>query len=1255
MATNLQNPNALGAAAKPANPGTKVDQYVGKQLKKTTQQVRMSDMVAGFLTLAAYVLGFFLIAAIVDAWIWPLSNSGRLLALAVFLVGLFGIAWFYLLPFLFRKINPQYAAKMIEEAKPEFKNSLLNYLSIRRDKKSTHRAILSEVSRRAATDLSSVSPDAMVDKSNVIRTGFVLVGLVATFIGYSIFSPKSPLPTVMRVLAPGAKISKPAAVRIDEVTPGDASVFFGDRPEVTAKVYGVGPEDEVRLVYSTKDSQIVDASIVMEPTAATASSTRGGSGSYRAILSPGPTGVQQPLVYRIEAGDGISPTFGIEVRPNPSISIESIKVTPPSYTGLPERTIEGNGEIQAVEGSHVEIEAKSNLPIEIAYIVPLVAKSDEPDNSEYREMRTIQMQADQTQAVGRLVAALNANRDRQQFTHYKINFRSTNNYRNERPNIYPIRVIADLAPEVEIVEPGATELTIPVNQPLPVEIWAADLDYEISSIDLHVEHQGSRILNQNLIKNPADKSAGERISVRHVFTPQDLRLEPGDTAIMFASASDNRISPSSELPDPNVSRTANYTLIVTDLIENPKPSPQNQDKQRQAPQQRKDPNEQEQADNSATNQQEQETRRSPEEQQEAEQGQDDSGDADEQNSGSDEGEQQQSGSGSQQQGNSGSEQSASDQSDGEQGQQSQSGSEQADSESGGNENANDQNESQSGNSGESSRAESGSNGQQSREGNAGEFQNSDSSEQGAEASSNSGTENGTANDATNSSNGQRGANQNQRGSGDHEFRDESLTDGEVEPLPENAPEGDQFERLQKYFEENKENQSQQSRNPNSSNDSGDENGGQNSQENAGNRNETADDGQPSNEGGRPSSPGEDQQPQPGDPAGENSSAQPNASDRSDSNPSGSDSQSGNQPEQQNSGEDAADGNPEQPASNGAESQNGTPDPNQSGSGSRSQPDSEGEQSANPGESGSPDAQSTPGAGSESQDGGGSGEQPESNSEQSQGSGEQSGNSEAGSQDSQDAQSSDSPGSQSDSNPSSESSGNSESSQQPSDSSSSNSSRQSGGSGESGQSGNSDSQSSQSASESGAQSPGDSSSQPNGDQQSQSSDSNEVGESANSNSSSSSQDPTKFGGVGGAGEENPNNSGPDGPSQADKPNLDYAKKVTDLVLDQLEDQKYDPDQKLLDQMNWTKEDLAQFLKRWQQMRDKAGSGDVRSKREYENGLNSLGIFPESKSRVAKGVQEKEFRLNESGAVDQIPAEYVDRFNSFLRRRNRSKRK
>ena len=121
---------------------------------------------------------------------------------------------------------------------------------------------------------------------------------------------------------------------------------------------------------------------------------------------------------------------------------------------------------------------------------------------------------------------------------------------------------------------------------------------------------------------------------------------------------------------------------------------------------------------------------------------------------------------------------------------------------------------------------------------------------------------------------------------------------------------------------------------------------------------------------------------------------------------------------------------------------------------------------------------------------------------------------------------------------------------------------------------------------------------------------------------------------------------------DKTNFDHAKKATDMVLKKLSDQRYDPDPELLDKMNWTKADLENFLRRWEEMKDAAETGTPESKKKYEKSLRSLGLRPKSGSRKTKTVEESAEGLGQDSAVNRPPAERVPDFNSFMRDLNRA---
>ncbi len=127
---------------------------------------------------------------------------------------------------------------------------------------------------------------------------------------------------------------------------------------------------------------------------------------------------------------------------------------------------------------------------------------------------------------------MNNKRDAQLFTHYRIRFVSTEGDRNESPNVYPVRITPDLAPEVVIVNPIKKEIALPINQKLAVDIQANDLDFEISSVDLHLDHKGTRLLDRDL--HLTTQAGSQRVSARQIIDPQALLFKVGDRAIFYA-------------------------------------------------------------------------------------------------------------------------------------------------------------------------------------------------------------------------------------------------------------------------------------------------------------------------------------------------------------------------------------------------------------------------------------------------------------------------------------------------------------------------------------------------------------------------------------------------------------------------------------------------------------------------------------------------------------------------------------------------
>ncbi len=1272
----------------------KVRQYVNHQLEKTRRQVKSTDLIYGVLSVVVFAMGFLLLAALWDAWVWPLSGTGRWISFGLLMTGCCLLVGFLIVPLMMKRINPDYAAKMIEEAKPSFKNSLLNYVSLRRKNEAVNPAVFDAISRQAAKDLSTVPSDATVDRSKLIQLGFVLIALMVFGVGYKMLSPKDPLQTFGRVLAPGAKIAKPAVVKILEVQPGDAKVFFGDTLEVTAIVRGSHQPQDVKIEFSTLDGQLTNQSLPMRPD--------GDGNRYRADLSVAGGGIQQSLTYRVVARDGASPDFRVSVQPNPTIAVESIVLRPPAYSKLPETSFQGQGNIDALEGTEVTINAIANLPIQLAYIELLNEVTGGTDSSDglaresvYQKVRSFDMQSDGKSATASLTAQLNAARTKQFATHYRVKFVSADGDRNSQANIYSIRVTPDLAPEIKIVQPVENDVSIPENGSLLIEVEANDLDFEISSVKLQLDRQAGRLVDANLKLESNDNN--QRVRASYLLKPETLGLQAGNQAIFFATASDNRTSPQSGQPDPNISRSENFTLTITEA----EPTPEEQPKPGQQP-----------AKENAADQ-------PPP--QDPKQGQQDPGqqqqDGDQEKSGKEAGSENEQGSGedteseSGDQGEAGSQQNRSESSSengesessaGEQGSQAEgsegTGSEmskgnsegQSEGESGGSESTEGAGENSDGSAGDSQQ-QSGSGANQGGASQAGS-QSSNRENQSAEGSQNqSGDGSGQSRSDPNRS---PLDNQNQRnqagdnadsaqGAGETEGqRADSLTDGQRQPLDENASEAEQFRRLQELLEaQQRKDDPQSGSGQNQQDPSGQQSGSDSQNQQAGERGGNPDAAEQqtdrtNEDGSEPPNRDNSQQDdsgqtsgEPGKTAGGESGQQNSDQQNSDPRDSASQKNGTDASQQDDSGQQKQDAGSQSNGDTGSKSQD-SGDPSRGNSEKSTQDQQSGQANAgmddesqqeqkndpnrressdgpsNQTNQQSPDAQGKQ-SGDQGEESGESGNQPGGNPGQ-QGPGNQDASQPEDQQSGQG--SSDEQASKSESG--SQGSASQQESQQTGDGGLAQAEQQEAGSeggsqgeGEPGATGSQ--QSSGSQADSGSQ---ESSGQDPAQPQEAGQPSSQSGNPAEGSSQQSGQpgEPSAMAQGSGSG----SGTLPTQAMQQEQANLEHARKATDMILNRLNNEKYDPDPELLKNMGWTEDDMKQFLSRWQEMKRQAETGDVKAQARYEKALKKLGLRPNQDLRNVGQNRDRIEGLNEDSAVVK-PLPHLERdFNATLRDINRA---
>ena len=153
-------------------------------------------------------------------------------------------------------------------------------------------------------------------------------------------------------------------------------------------------------------------------------------------------GVTRNLKYRLEAGDAHSLTYALKVVPAATILVERVEYHYPKYTGLIDQSVDGVGDIRAIEGTKVTIYARANGPIREANVD--FDSDGRPD---------LQMATEDAKAHVQFELGLREDRQTPQHASYVLRFANAEGRANHDPVKYSINVTPDRQPEAEIRAP----------------------------------------------------------------------------------------------------------------------------------------------------------------------------------------------------------------------------------------------------------------------------------------------------------------------------------------------------------------------------------------------------------------------------------------------------------------------------------------------------------------------------------------------------------------------------------------------------------------------------------------------------------------------------------------------------------------------------------------------------------------------------------------------------------------------------------
>src|SRR5882757_9440342 len=107
------------------------EQYIDHQIRRTRARIKVTDILTACLILGTAALGLLFLEVILDHGFGLPVWFRRIVLYTSTLAGLAYLAWRVFLPMVSR-VNGFYAAWTIEHADASFKNSLINYLDLRK-------------------------------------------------------------------------------------------------------------------------------------------------------------------------------------------------------------------------------------------------------------------------------------------------------------------------------------------------------------------------------------------------------------------------------------------------------------------------------------------------------------------------------------------------------------------------------------------------------------------------------------------------------------------------------------------------------------------------------------------------------------------------------------------------------------------------------------------------------------------------------------------------------------------------------------------------------------------------------------------------------------------------------------------------------------------------------------------------------------------------------------------------------------------
>lgn len=433
-----------------------------------------------------------------DEWRWMMS---------VLAYALTGYAfWRSCVRHLAHLPGPRDLARLLELAEPSLREELLAAIELA-DQSATatwdSAEFRSALQHAVASRMKEVHVAALLSPKLIKRMLLSACAVVALF-GLLIALPGLRFSQFFaRAALPAANFERPSHIKITIVTPAppDQTVPEGESLPVAVTISGGEVQQVILETFPMNTSR---ERMVMQ------------LGAQREFVAP----VQldrNPLYYRVRAGDAITQKFLLRPQARPQVVHFRKAYQPPSYTHLATRTVtEDNGDLEALEGSEVDLEVQTDQPVKEA---------------------SLQMEFGNTKKVVPLQAAgarkLATRLPLLASGVYRVRLLATETgFENKYAPQYEIRVKPDLRPAAKFIQPESEQQTLPPDALINLVGTASD-DLALVSLSQEIQINRGPWLSGALIA-----ATGATARLERAWDLFSLGVHPGDRVTTKLVATD---------------------------------------------------------------------------------------------------------------------------------------------------------------------------------------------------------------------------------------------------------------------------------------------------------------------------------------------------------------------------------------------------------------------------------------------------------------------------------------------------------------------------------------------------------------------------------------------------------------------------------------------------------------------------------------------------------------------------------------------